>query len=281
MNLRRTILLLAVACLAHPVSAEEKLQLLTPQEQFLFAGNPAEVTAVVRNTGASDLKDALETRLFLASAASMAPVHERQPLPEASFPARQAVVLTLSVPLPSVRVISRGVVKLYRAGEEFGSLPVRLVPEKPWSGFEALAGKPAGCWPNQAALHSALEHRGLALQALDDDSVRTFDGCLILVALRDSSQEAAWQETAKSVPAGCAVLILAAPATRAAELLLPVQWAETGGHRMALVQDWFVPDLDQSSLSHVRLMRVVEALLRPETLRIPGIKHLSKTTDSP
>jgi hypothetical protein len=103
------------------------------------------------------------------------------------------------------------------------------------------------------------------------DPSATSEAKLLIVRLPNAAAETNWndQRNISSLP----TLFIVSRGVTAAEKLLPTKFLHTSrGGRVAIVQDWFVPDLKENALSQVRLLRAIQLLVNPEKEPNPTAK---------
>ena len=244
------------------------LEIVPGEEQFVFGGRAAEVRVTVRNPDAEAAEAELSWRLYQASSATIAPVSERTALDPIIFPAGREVVLEIPLAAPETRTITSFLVKIWEGEDELGAVKLRVCPEGLWKGVERIAGEIAVYEP-EAQLGPLLRGQGLAVTDLAEEKLKGGAGTLVMVRLPSRAAEQEWQSTAADLPESCAVLFLVSPGVTGAELLAPLKRVRKGGREMMLVQEWFVPELEESPLSQLRLLRATELLLKPDSGKFP------------
>lgn len=50
---------------------------------------------------------------------------------------------------------------------------------------------------------------------------------------------------------------------------MPLKFGHGEGFKSAILQDWFIPDLEQNALSQLRLLRAIDLMLKPDQVQKP------------
>jgi hypothetical protein len=245
--------------------AAEQLQVLPGADVYLFSGRAGKVPVTVRNTSDETVTAALEYRFFQASSATIAPLDEKKAIGEKTFPAELTVSLEIPFTLPEVRSVSAFVAKLYTADKEIGAVNVTVVPPKIFSRLKQQeVGKVQVIEPD-AAIRPMLEQSELPV--VDESDAETK---VRIVRLLNADAESDWKDR-KASPTIPTLFIVSRGVT-GAEKLLPVKFLSNENGRIAMVQDWFVPELQENALSQLRLLRALQMLLAPEAESDPSTK---------
>jgi hypothetical protein len=244
--------------------AAAELKLLPGGEIFLVGNKSGKVPVTIENSS-RELKSAeVRYRLFQASSATLAPLGETVSLGRKEFPQEQAAVFSIAVTPPEVRTITRCVLKIYADGEELGVVNFDICPQKLLARLTALV--------EAVALH---EPDNLLRQLLDENGVKVWEAetepkpKVVMVRLPNQEAEAKWKNETE-VP-HAAILFIVGRGVTGSERLLPVKLLnDSKNRRIAVVQEWFVPDLKENALSQLRFLRAIELLVQPDKERAPA-----------
>lgn len=267
----------AIATLAAPILSAAQLSLIPAQDVFLFARVKGTVPLSFQHDGAEPLTQELTYRIYQASSATLAPLGEKAPIPQQSFPAAASLIVALPFTPPDVRAITSFVLKVYSSDTEIGSANFTVVPPKVFSRLKEskdLDLKQIGLYEPAPWLRPLLEESGL--QTTDEPPAEVG---LCIVHLPNAEAEADWKDRIASqrgpsaTSNSTATLFIIGRGVTGAEKLLPTKTVQNDDRRALVVQDWFVPDLNENPLSQLRLLRAIQSLLKPEAERDP----LSKT----
>lgn len=255
------VLLLLGKCVA---ARGDALHVSRVDEQFVFGGGRQSVFIPIENSGAELQSLALQARLFQASSAVLAPVAEKFRVAESVFPPGQKTLVPIAFEAPEAGRITSYVLKAYAAEDEIGSVKVRICPTNLLAGIKRLVPEVA-LFESGELLGSILAQSGIPVTGMEADST---PARLMLVRLASAADEKAWSEL--DPPAGSAVLFIVSPGVTGAEQLMPLKFSEHTHARAAILQDWFVPDISRSPLSQLRLLRAIDLLMQPGTIKTPS-----------
>ena len=257
------LLLLAVA----PALAAAQLKSVGKTESFLFTGKPGKVQVALENNTAERVKQPLNYRIFQASSATLAPLGERQSLGEMEFPPGQAAIISIPFAPPDVRAITLFVMKVYLGEEAVASMNITAFPPKIFSRLTETGIAEIHLHEPDSLLRPVLEASGVKVT----DRATASEAKLLLVRLPNAAAETDWNEQREvtSLP----TLFIIGRGVTGSEKLLPTKFLqpEQGG-RVAIVQDWFIPDIKENALSQVRLLRAIQILLTPDKESNPAGK---------
>ncbi len=247
--------------------AAADLKLLPSEESFVFSGTPAEINLPIQNSGFTSSSPTLFYRLWQISSSTLAPVGDKVAIKSSVLPAGETIVLNLKIPTPPVRTITPFLIKISDEAADLGAIPVRVCPTNLLAGIKGLTDQLALYDPG-SNLKPVFQRDGLAVCETSDPN---FTGKLLLVRLASKDEELAWGHQ-ESPPAVSAIYIVSSGVT-GAERLLPVKVSTANGRLIAIVQDWFIPDFAHAPLSQLRLLHIVELILKPELVKTPGLTH--------
>lgn len=246
-----------------PASLAAQLTLVPTKDVYLFAGVKGNVPLTFQHDDSEAVTSELTYRIYQASSATLAPLGEELSIPHQSFPA--AASLTVQIPFtpPDVRAITSFLLKVSSSDEEIGSANITVVPPKVFARLNDLNLKKVFLLEPDPSLSPLLEEA--RLETTDDASVEVG---LRIVRLPDPASEAEWKDRSNknSVP----TLFIVGRGVTGAEKLLPVKAISRNDHRSVIVQDWFVPDVKENTLSQLRLLRAVQSLVKPDAELDPG-----------
>lgn len=223
--------------------------MVSGEDAFLFGGRPGSVRITIQNEESERKTRRIEWRLFQASSSTIAPAGERAALGEREFPAGQGSIIKLPVKPPEVRTITTFVLKVWAGTEELGRARITVCPAKLFSGLKASG----------IEVREPDELLGPLLKGAENEG----ETRLTIVRLQDREAEWSKKELAP------AVLYIVGPGVQGAERLMPLKFPAEKGRRTAILQDWFVPDLDRNPLSQLRLLRAIDLILNPEQVQSP------------
>lgn len=264
-NLPRLCSLLVCFLPFHLASAN--LKLLPQDEQFFFAATESTLSIAIENSSDAPLTG-FQYQLFQASSATLAPVTEIRSLEAAAFPPAQVTLARIPISSPPVRAITPFVLKLFFRDTELGSVPLRVCPTNLLAGLNSLAPRLALHEPDDL-LASLLHKNAISFTPASVEAFREFSDGLLLVRLTDKQQLPALLDITSALPLRSSVLYIVSPGVPSAEKLLPLKITKGTAHPSAILQDWFVPDLNSSPLSQLRFLRSLELLLKPELVKTP------------
>jgi hypothetical protein len=247
--------------------AGAQLTFVPSDDTFLFANRPGKIEVTLRNDASDDRKARVDYRIYQATSATLAPVGKRESLGDRQFPAEQGATISIPFAPPNVRAITLFVVKIYLGDDEMGSVRATVLPPNIFSRLL-----------DDGVTHVRLHEPYNFLRAiLEEDGVKVAEGNmaeakLAIVRLPNATAEAAWQNEGENSSAP--TLFIVGRGVTGAEKLLPTKFRQTDrGTRIAIVQDWFVPDLEENALSQLRLLRAMEFLIKPRRELDPGSKE--------
>jgi len=237
------------------------LVLEKPAEQYVFGGGPASVQLTIRNLGPPKEFSRLTHRLYQASSATIAPVE-----PAREFPPRVLGdgIFSLEFSPPAVRTITGFIVKVFDEGSEIGAVPVHVCPTNLFQNVSNLA-KHVAIFDSERHLPELLEKHGVEFQNLLESGAGEAE--LLLVKLTSAKDEEIWR--ARRIAPQVPTAYIVGWGVTSSEKILPVKFSNAHGHPSVIVQDWFVPNLNVSAGSQVRLLHTLELLLKPELVKLP------------
>jgi hypothetical protein len=238
-------------------------------EQCVFGGGPSRIQTIFRNRGETPVKLSLKSRLYQASAATLAPVGESKPFRTVTVDANQAVIETVEVDLPATRAEATFLLQWQSDGQKLGSVLIRAFPTNLLDRLASLSAKPVGLFDPDGGLRSAFTSQSIqSLASVDDFS--SFDGTLLIVApSRDKEKRANPESIVLCARRGVGVVWIQ-PST-ANELMNPPSSyvVNAGEGRVVVAQSCSVTNLAQSPTSQVALVRLAELATGHRKLELP------------
>lgn len=230
-------------------------------DAYLFAGRAGKIQLTIDHEGGSIRKN-VEYRIFQSSSATLAPVHEKQSLGEREFPQDQSIVVSIWFTPPQIRTVTLFVAKIFADAEEIGSVPVTVVPPGIFSRLTSQEIKTILVKEPEPLVGPVLEEGGIEVSDNLESGAK-----LGIVRLPNLEAQKEWRESEGN--AEIPVLFIIGRGVAGAEKLLPVKFLSKEGRRIALVQEWFIPDLKENALSQLRLLRTIQLLHHPEAEPTP------------
>jgi hypothetical protein len=247
--MRRFCSNLLLALLAIVNSPAESVSLVAGDEVFLFGGRTEPTPLTVRNEGTENQTLSLEWQLFQSTSATIAPIGERTSLGQQEFPAGQDAIVRIPVEPPEVRAITKFVVKVWAGRNELGQVGVTVCPTNLFSQLKGLG----------IEVQEPAELVARLLKGTENQADKRLN--IVRVPTRDTD----WNRD-ELAPA---VLYIIGLGVQGAERLMPLKISNEEGRRVGILQDWFVPDLEKSALSQLRLLRSIDLLINPDQVRSP------------
>ncbi len=148
---------------------------------------------------------------------------------------------------------------------EIGALNITVVPPKIFSRLKELNLKQILLYEPAALLRPLLDDTGAEITQEPSPEVN-----LQIVHLPNLDAEATWINRAfsNSVP----TLFITGRGVSGAEKLLPIKSVQKNDRRAVVLQDWFIPDLQDNPLSQLRLLRAVQLVCKPELELAPNFR---------
>jgi len=260
-----TFLLLAVTS---KLTAAQ-LTLVPAQDVFIFAGVKGKIPVTVQNDAEEAITQDLSYRIYQASSATLVPLDEKAPIPQQSFPSLASLTIALPFTPPEVRAITPFILKVFSNETEIGALNITVVPPKVFSRLKELKLKQILLYEPATWLRPLLDENGVEITDESSPEVN-----LHIVHLPNPDAEATWKDRAlsNSVP----TLFITGRGVSGAEKLLPTKSVQKNDRRAVVLQDWFIPDLQENPLSQLRLLRAIQLACKPELELAPNFK---KTND--
>jgi hypothetical protein len=262
---QRLVQLLAFLLAVAPKLSAAQLTVVPAQDVFLFAGAKGNIPVTVQNAGEEAITQELSYRIYQASSAILVPLGEKAPIPQQSFPSLASLTIALPFTPPEVRAITPFILKVYLNDTEIGALNITVVPPKVFNRLKELNLKQILLYEPAPWLRPLLDENGVEIT--DEPSP---DVNLQIVHLPNPDAEMSWRDRASSnsVP----TLFITGRGVSGAEKLLPTKSVPKNDRRAVVLQDWFIPDLQDNPLSQLRLLRAIQLACKPELELAPDFK---------
>jgi hypothetical protein len=245
-------------------------------EQFVFGGGTRRVQTIFRNQGEKLAQLSLSSRLYQASAATLAPVGESKPFRTVTVEPNQSIIEITEVDVPATRAETTFVLQWQSDGQKLGSVLIRAFPMNLLGQVASLSAKPIGLFDPDGGLRSAFTNQPIqTLASVDDFS--SFEGTLLVVASpRDKEKRATSDSILARAKVGTGVVWIQ-PATSRAASNLPFSYVvNVSEGRVVVAQSSSVTNLAQSPMSQVALIRLAEIATGRRKLELPKDSETSE-----
>jgi hypothetical protein len=261
----RLLQLFAFLLAVVPKLSAAQLTVVPAHDVFLFAGVKGNIPITFQNESDDTIMQELTYRIYQASSATIVPLGEKAPLPQQTFPSQASVTIALPLTPPEVRAITPFILKVYLNDAEIGALNITVVPPKVFSRLKELKLKQIFLYEPAPWLRPLLDENDVEIT--DEPSP---DVNLQIVHLPNPDAEMSWRNRASSnsVP----TLFITGRGVPGAEKLLPTKSVQKNDRPTLVLQDWFIPDLQENPLSQLRLLRAIQLVCKPELELAPDSK---------
>jgi len=213
----------------------------------IFAGQPAAIRVVFRNTGDAAVETELHTRLYQVAAGVRMPVGEAQLWKKLTVLPQQTVVESFPITVPEVKTASRFQIEW----SELGRTEVVAYPGELLKQFRALAGnQPVAIFDPEAKLRPLLKKAGVEFT---DFEIATGEARLALVWSEKRLPESITTRAKKGM-----AVVWVRPQK------LPAFGVRLEAGTIMLVPATQLDGVANSPLAQVQLLRYAELALQPE-----------------
>ena len=249
--------------------AELVAERVTPS---VFGGGQRTVAAQFRNGAQGPVEEALQLRLYQASASTLAPVEEARPWKTLSLPAGQVALESLPITFPAVRSETIFHIAVFSGEKKLGALPVRVFPEELLKPLTILAGgREVGLLDPEGTLRPSFASVPTVELKQAEDILATESQLIIVAPVSPESRPPGLAAVLKRKAASGAAIVWIQPPVRRVSEPLPEAyvWSESGGN-IVIAQASTVDDFSHSPRAQLNLLRLAELATGHKKLQLPA-----------
>ena len=239
-------------------------------EQAVFGGGSSRIQTIFRNRTEQPVKLALSSRLYQASASTLAPIEESKPFRTITVEGGQAIIETIGVKLPAVRLETMFILQWQSEERKLGRTVIRVFPTNLLEHSSALSTpQSVGLFDPDGNFHGAFPSNTTRLLKSVDDFA-SFDGSLLIVAPAQKEEARATAESVVSCAKRGAGVIWIQPTTTHEIIGLPSSYVvNIGDSRVVMAQASTVTNLAQSPRAQLTLIHLAELATGRRKLDLP------------
>jgi hypothetical protein len=240
-------------------------------EQAVFGGGSSRIQTIFRNPGEQPVKLTLRSRLYQASASTLAPLEESKPLRTITVEPGQAVIETVAIKLPAVRTETTFILRWQSEDRKLGRTVIHAFPTNLLERLFVLnKAQSLGLFDPEGNFGGAFPtNTTRPLRNVDD--LGSFDGSLLIVAPAQNQETRATVETIVSCAKRGAGVIWIQPPTAQEVSSLPASYVvNVGEGHVVIAHASTVTNLAQSPTAQLTMIRLAELATGRRKLDLPN-----------
>jgi hypothetical protein len=239
-------------------------------QQAVFGGESCRIQTIFRNRTEQPVKLGLSSRLYQASASTLAPIEESKPLRTITIEGGQAIIETIGVKLPAVRSETTFVLQWHSEERKLGRTVIHVFPTNLLEQSPLLsAPQSVGLLDPDGHFRGAFPSNTVRLLKSVDD-FPSFDGSLLIVAPAQKQEAQATKERVVSCAKRGAGVIWIQPPTAHEVIGLPSSYVvNVGDSHVVMAQASTVTNFAQSPRAQLTMIRLAELATGRRKLDLP------------